>query len=84
MLTGEVAGRILAPLAQMLEADGYTLAADVGEAGVRVVVTPGPDACEECLVPRDMFAGIVRKTLAKGLAGEAVPEVAVVYPGDDA
>jgi hypothetical protein len=82
-MTGDEAARVLAPIALMLEADGYTLATDVTDDGLRLVVVPGPEACEECLVPRDIFAGIVAKTLSNGLGDAPVPAVAVVYPGDE-
>jgi hypothetical protein len=72
----------LASLRAMLEADGYQLA--LGEEGPDVLVAeirPGPSACAECLVPKDMmrsyFEGALREVLAFGL-----PEIRLIYPSD--
>lgn len=61
----------------MLAADGYNLA--VEEVGHRVALTvsPGPEACEDCLVPKDVFRGIVSQQL--GIEGDLID---VTYPVD--
>lgn len=67
----------LAPMADMLAADGYGLALSGDDARLRIEVVPGPDACEECLVPQSIFQSIATKYLQeKGLT----PEVEIVYP----
>ncbi len=64
-------------IASMLAADGYNLA--VEEAGHRVALTvsPGPDACEDCLVPKDVFRGIAAHQL--GIEGDLID---ITYPAD--
>jgi hypothetical protein len=68
----------LAPMSDMLAADGYRLALSTPDDGrLRVEVVAGPDACEECLVPQDIFKAIAQKYLSeKGLT----PELELVYP----
>ena len=67
----------MADIATMLAADGYDLA--VEEAGHRVALTvsPGPDACEDCLVPKDVFRGIASHQL--GIEGDLID---ITYPAD--
>ena len=64
-------------IAAMLQADGYELA--VEETGHRLAVTisPGPDACEDCLVPKDVFRGIVAHQV--GIDGDLID---ITYPAD--
>ena len=67
----------MADIATMLAADGYHLA--VAENGHRVALTvsPGPDACEDCLVPKDVFRGIAANQL--GIEGDLID---ITYPVD--
>ena len=67
----------LADISSMLAADGYLLA--VEEVGHRVALTvsPGPDACEDCLVPKDVFRGIAAHQL--GIEGDLID---ITYPVD--
>ena len=64
-------------ITSMLAADGYNLA--VEEAGHRVALTisPGTDACEDCLVPKDVFRGIAAHQL--GIEGDLID---ITYPAD--
>ena len=64
-------------IASMLAADGYNLA--VEEVGHRVALTvsPGPEACEDCLVPKDVFRGIAAHQL--GIEGGLID---ITYPAD--
>ena len=52
-----------AGLSSALEADGYQMA--IGEAGAKlsVVITAGPAACEDCLVPKDLMRGMFSNEL---------------------
>jgi hypothetical protein len=67
----------MADIATMLAADGYNL--NVAENGQRVALTvsPGPDACEDCLVPKDVFRGIASHQL--GVEGDLID---ITYPVD--
>ena len=64
-------------LAQTLEADGYHMAIDGDGARVSVVITASPEACEDCLVPKDLMRGILSNTL--GVSGEVID---IRYPTD--
>jgi hypothetical protein len=65
----------------MLEADGYEL--ELREEGAdRLIaeIKAGPDACADCLVPKDMMRGYFDSALRKAL--DAPPEVELIYPAD--
>ena len=75
----EPARAALRPFSAGLAADGYSL--DVtrsGSGGLRVEILAGPDACEECLIPKDMFTGMVRSRLDS--EGVQFSDISVVYP----
>jgi hypothetical protein len=67
----------MADIATMLAADGYRLAVEENGHRVALTVSPGPDACEDCLVPRDVFRGIAAHQL--GIDGGLID---VIYPAD--
>jgi hypothetical protein len=71
MIDTERAGQ----LASTLAADGYLL--DVAEAGprVRVTISATPQACADCLVPKDMMRGILGQIL--GVPQDAIE---LTYP----
>jgi len=53
-------------MAAILEADGYRLAVSSPEgAPVLLEVVAGPDACAECLVPKEVFESIAVEHLAR-------------------
>jgi len=64
-------------LAQTLEADGYHMDIEGDDSRVSVVITAGPDACEDCLVPKDLMRGILSNAL--GVSGETIE---ITYPAD--
>jgi hypothetical protein len=64
-------------LAQSLEADGYSMAIDEDGARVSVVITASPQACEDCLVPKDLMRGILSQSL--GISGDTID---ISYPTD--
>jgi hypothetical protein len=70
----------LAGLRRGLQADGYDLVVETVSEGVaRVRVTAGPNACEECLVPKPITVGALKASL------RALPEITgidLVYPTD--
>jgi hypothetical protein len=62
-----------------LEADGYRLAVSASENNrLRVEVIAGPEACEDCLIPKSML----EKMLVAALGGAGLPSLALelVYP----
>jgi hypothetical protein len=64
-------------LAQSLEADGYHMAIDEADSRVAVVITASPEACEDCLVPKDLMRGILSQSL--GIDGATID---ITYPAD--
>jgi hypothetical protein len=64
-------------LSSALEADGYHLAIDEVGARVSAVISAGPDACEDCLVPKELFRGMLSHEIGvdEGL-------IDVTYPVD--
>lgn len=69
----------LAAFRSGLAADGYVLEVTRhGAGGLRVEIVAGADACEECLIPKEMFEGMVRARLAS--EGVRFSGISVVYP----
>lgn len=69
----------LAGLRQGMVADGYDLLVESAASGVaRVRIVAGPEACEECLVPKSIMVGMMQASLE----GLPVTSVEVVYPGE--
>jgi hypothetical protein len=68
--------RIVA-LRSTLAADGYLM--DIAEQGarVRVTITATPQACADCLVPKDLMRGILGQAL--GVPDDAID---LTYPAD--
>ena len=68
------------PMSSALEADGYRLAVSStpGADHLRVEVVAGPDACEDCLIPKSMFEKMLETALDN--AGMGNPRLEVVYP----
>ncbi|HEY3881971.1 MAG TPA: hypothetical protein VGM12_25555 [Trebonia sp.] len=67
----------MADIATMLAADGYNLAVEENGPRVALTVSPGSDACEDCLVPKDVLRGIASHQL--GVEGELID---ITYPVD--
>jgi len=72
----------LATMVDTLAADGYRLDVSVPDAPegspakVRLVVTAGPDACADCLVPKQLFSEIASAALGGRF------EIELRYPED--
>ncbi len=66
-----------AALARTLEADGYHMDIDGDDLRIWVVITASPQACEDCLVPKDLMRGILSNAL--GVAADAID---ITYPAD--
>ncbi len=71
----------LYPFSSGLEADGYSLQVGLADGdGLHVEIVAGPEACEDCLIPKEMFTPMIASTLdSKGLAFE---QINLVYPND--
>ena len=60
-----------------LKADGYNMAIAEQDARLAVVITAGPDACEDCLVPKDLMRGMLSSEL-----GVDAAIIDITYPTD--
>jgi hypothetical protein len=66
-----------AALASTLEADGYHMSIEELDSRLAVTIIAGPDACEDCLVPKDLMRGILSQQL--GIDGGMID---LTYPVD--
>jgi hypothetical protein len=64
-------------LTSALEADGYHMAIDEQDARLAVVITAGPEACEDCLVPKDLMRSMLGSELGVDSA-----IIDITYPAD--
>jgi hypothetical protein len=72
----------LTSLRTMLAADGYEL--EIGETTPDFIVAEikaGPDACADCLVPKDIMRAQFINTLRTSLGIEP-PDIRLIYPTD--
>ncbi len=67
----------LRPLQSSLEVDGYRLEAREEGDRIGVRISASPDACADCLVPKDVMRGILGQVLKV-----AADIIDVSYPGD--
>jgi hypothetical protein len=72
----------LQEMSTMLEADGYELGVAISEGLVHLVVRAGPGACEDCLVPKDLFASMAMSTIAGADISIDASDLQVTYPAD--
>ncbi|MCE2527446.1 MAG: hypothetical protein J4G00_07930 [Actinomycetia bacterium] len=77
----ESAVSALQPFSSGLAADGYSLVVSLlHEHGLRVEIVAGPDACEDCLIPKEMFTEMLSTRLS--CQGVSFSEFTLVYPND--
>ena len=70
----------LAAFREGLVADGYDIVVDGYAAGTaRLRIAVGPNACEECLVPKPIMLRMLEESL-KGLSD--IREIQLAYPAD--
>ncbi|GAA0899176.1 hypothetical protein [Pseudonocardia zijingensis] len=67
----------LSGLRSTLEADDYRMAVSESGSSIEVTITAGPDACEECLVPKPLMRNILHAAL-----GVPEDDITLVYPAD--
>jgi hypothetical protein len=64
-------------LRQTLQADDYRLDVDLQGSAAAVTIVAGPDACEECLVPKPLMQQMLAPVL-----GVEPESIALTYPVD--
>jgi hypothetical protein len=70
----------LKSIQEMLQADGYDLVShEGGSSALRLEIVAGPDACAECLVPKEVFRNIIGQYLTAPLT---VDDLEITYPAD--
>lgn len=71
----------IAQLRTMLEADGYGIEwRPTGPSSIALEIVAGADACEDCLVPKEVMLGIAGTMLAP----TGVSATEIVYPAEGA
>lgn len=60
-----------------LEADDYRLSLEVTEDGAQAVITAGPDACADCLVPKELM-----KQMLAPMIGVDPGRIEMTYPAE--
>ncbi len=69
----------LAGIADALRADGYELQVTDASETLSLRITALEDACEDCLVPREIMAPMI----SAAMGGRYVPEqIQIAYPAD--
>jgi hypothetical protein len=66
----------------VLQADGYDLDLNVADGRVRAEVIAGPDACKDCLVPKEIFTMMMANTLTQAGVAVDADSIEVIYPRD--
>jgi hypothetical protein len=80
-LTAEVVAECLEPLSAALTADGYQLIVDrLADGPFLLRIEAGPEACEECLIPRPLMEDLIQDAFRQRLPQP--PEVDLRYPGE--
>ena len=74
----ERADALLDGLRQSLASDGYGLRVEPVASGIHITVSAQSGTCADCLVPEDVFRGIVSSVLEKG--GLVMDRIDVTYP----
>lgn len=81
-LTQDDASRLLDDLRQGLNADGYDLRVAVdGRVQLRIVVAR-EDACEDCLVPKEIMSQMAAAALQERDGGITAADIDLLYPAE--
>jgi len=62
---------------QMLNADGYDLMIDDSQSDLHLKIIAGPEACEDCLVPKDVMISIIEASIP-----DVQKAIVLKYPND--
>ena len=81
-LTPDQANAALDGIRMMLEADGYELGVEVAAGRLLLQVVATPEACAECLVPKDLMTQMALAMLADQGLPVAPGDVRLDYPAD--
>ena len=75
---------LLTDIRDSLRSDGYELTVRSVTPQLSLAIAAGPDACEDCLVGKDLMARHVVAALEELDANLDASAIAITYPGEDA
>jgi hypothetical protein len=81
-LNAEGVEQSLEQMVAMLASDGYGLDVKVESDRLVLTVLAGPDACRECLVPKEILASVATNMLQKSNIPVDPARVEISYPVD--
>lgn len=73
---------LLAPFITGLEADGYRLEVTLQPDRMDLRVEAGPEACDDCLIPKGMMEEMFRARLTEEATGLPHANLTLAYPTD--
>lgn len=73
---------LLSPFISGLEADGYKLAVSLSPNSIDLQVSAGPNACDDCLIPKAMMEEMFRSHLTPAATGLPHANLTLTYPRD--
>lgn len=79
-MTDSTLDRALEPVSSALAADGYALTARLEGGALAVRIAATPEACEDCLIPKDLMGRMIASALAG--AGLTASSVDLRYPDE--
>jgi hypothetical protein len=81
-ITDDGAAAALEDMRAMLEHDGYLLDVGIDRGRLVLSISATPDACAECLVPKDLLTSVAVDMLGKAGLVVAPQDVHLEYPSD--
>jgi hypothetical protein len=81
-LTEHDAAALLNDLRTGLNADGYDLEVSGVDDKVELTIVARDDACEDCLVPKDVMGQIMAAALQQGHQGITAEDIVLRYPAE--
>ncbi len=70
----------LTPLRDALSNDGYDLLVSVGESGIVMTIEAREDACEDCLVKKEILMPMALTQIAEFVDGVTLDDLTLIYP----
>ncbi len=71
----------LTPMRDALSNDGYDLRVTVGERHIVMTIEARGDACEDCLVPKEVLMPMALSQISEFLDGVELADLTLIYPG---
>ncbi len=71
----------LTPLRDGLSNDGYHLVVTLDGSRIVLKIEAGPEACEDCLVPKEVLMPMALSQISDFVDGIGLDDLTIVYPG---